>query len=75
VELTCQEIDSLTHHQVDLRRTKGELEAKRNRLLQELQQVNQEIDVADSDLSQIQPAVEKLKIKKPEQARQAYQLH
>jgi hypothetical protein len=41
----------------------------------ELQQVNQEIDVVDNDLSQIQPAIEKLKSKKQEQARQAYQLH
>jgi hypothetical protein len=37
VESTCQEIDSLTRHQADLQRTKGELEAKRDRLLQELQ--------------------------------------
>ncbi|PUZ56649.1 hypothetical protein GQ55_5G343400 [Panicum hallii var. hallii] len=41
----------------------------------ELQQVNQEIDVADSDLSQIQPTVEKLKSEKQDQASQAYQLH
>jgi chromosome segregation ATPase len=70
----CHEIDSLTHNLADLQKSKSDLEAKREHLLQELQQVNQDIDNADNELSQIQPSIEKLEIRKREQARQAYQL-
>ena len=69
------EINSLNCSQPDLQKTKGKLEAKRDLLLQELNRVNQEIDTIDNDLSQIQPAIEKLEGEKQELARQAYQLH
>ena len=51
------------------------LEAKRDRLLQELSQVNQAIYTADHDLSQIPPAITRLQEDKQKYARQAYQLH
>ena len=74
VESTRSEIESLTCSQTALQKTKGELEAKHDFLLQELNRVNREIDVIDNDLSQIQPAVARLEGEKQEQARQAYQL-
>ena len=74
MESTRSEIESLTRSQTALQKTKGELEAKRDFLLQELNRVNREIDVIDNDLSQIQPAVARLEGEKQEQARQAYQL-
>ena len=51
------------------------MEAERDRLLQELNRVNQAIDIADHDLSQISPAIAKLEEDKKKHARQAYQLH
>ena len=51
------------------------MEAERDRLLQELNRVNQAIDIADHDLSQIPPAIAKLEEDKQKYARQAYQLH
>ena len=51
------------------------MEAERDRLLQELNRVNQAIDTADHDLSQIPPAIARLKENKQKYARQAYQLH
>ena len=75
VESTRSEIESLNHSQTALQKTKGELEAKRDFLLQELNRVNREIDVIDNDLSQIQSAIARLEGEKQEQARQAYQLH
>ena len=51
------------------------MEAKCDRLLQELNQVNQAIDTADHDLSQILPAITRLEGDKQKYARQAYQLH
>ena len=51
------------------------MEAERNRLLQELNWVNQAIDIADHDLSQIPPAIAKLEEDKKKHAHQAYQLH
>ena len=56
-------------------RNKAALEAKRDRLLQELSQVNQAIDTADHDLSQIPLAIVRLEEDKQKYARQAYQLH
>ena len=56
-------------------RNKAALEAERDRLLQELNRVNQAIDIADHDLSQIPPAIAKLEEDKQKHARQAYQLH
>jgi len=49
--------------------------AKRDFLLQELNRVNQDIDAIYNDLSQIQPAINKLEGEKQERARQAYQFH
>ena len=51
------------------------MEAKRNRLLQELSRVNQDIDTADYDLSQIPSAITRLEGERQKHARQAYQLH
>ena len=51
------------------------MEAEQNRLLQELNRVNQAIDIVDHDLSQIPPAIAKLEEDKQKYARQAYQLH
>ena len=56
-------------------RNKVALEAERDRLLQELNRVNQAIDIADHDLSQIPPAIAKLEEDKQKHARQAYQLY
>ena len=61
--------------QVSILRNKTALEAKRDRLLQELSQVYQAIDTVDHDLSQIPPAITKLEEDKKKYARQAYQLH
>ena len=51
------------------------MEAKRDRLLQELSQVTQAIDTANHNLSQIPPAIIRLQEDKKKYARQAYQLH
>ena len=51
------------------------LEAERDRLLQELNRVNQAIDTADHDLSQIPSAITRLEGEKQKHARRAYQLH
>ena len=69
------EINSLNCSQPDLQKTKGKLEAKRDRLLQGPDQVNQEIDVVNNELSQVQKSIEKLEKEKQERAHQAYQLH
>ena len=61
--------------QASILRNKAALEAERDRLLQELNRVNQEIDIADHDLSQTPPAIAKLEEDKQKHARQAYQLH
>ena len=51
VESAYDEIKSLNDTQAAIRRNKAELEAKRDRLLQELSKVNQAIDTADHALS------------------------
>ena len=51
------------------------MEAKRDRLLQELSQVNQSIDTVDHDLFQIPSAIARLEEDKQKHARQVYQLH
>jgi len=56
-------------------RNKAKLEAKRDRLLQKLNRVNQVIDTVDHDLSQISPSITRLQEDKQKYARQAYQLH
>ena len=75
MELVCDKIKSLTNTQAAIRRNKIELEAKRDRLLQELNKVNRAIDTADHDLSQIPSAITRLEEEKQKHARQAYQLH
>ena len=52
-----------------------DLEAKRERLIKELEQVNQEIADVDNKLSQLSMALQQLEAEKQEQARQTYQLH
>ena len=74
-ELTCKEIKSLNDAQAALQRNKAELEAKRDHLLQELNQVNQAIDTVDNDLSQIPSTITRLEGEKQEHACRAYQLH
>ena len=55
--------------------SKRDLEAKRECLIKELEQVNQEITDADNKLSQLPTVLQKLEAEKQEQARQTYQLH
>jgi len=74
-ESAIGEIKSLNDTRASILRNKAALEAKRDRLLQELSQVNQAIDTADHDLSQIPPAITRLEEGKQKYARQAYQLH
>ena len=75
VDSVCGEIKSLTDTQAAIRRNKAKLEAKCNHLLQELSRVNQDIDTADHDLSQIPSAITRLEGERQKHARQAYQLH
>ena len=75
VDLVCGETKSLNNTKAAIRRNKAELEAKRDRLLQELIKVNQAIDIADHDLSQIPLAITRLEGERHKDARQAYQLH
>ena len=74
-ESACTEIKSLNDAHATLQRNKAELEAKRDHLLHELNQVNQAIDIVDNDLSQIPSAITRLEGEKQEQASRAYQLH
>ena len=74
-ESAISEIKSLNDTQASILRNKAVLKAKSDRILQELSQVNQAIDTADHDLSQIPPAIAKLKEDKQKYVRQAYQLH
>ena len=66
MESARSEIELLSRSKTALQKTKGELEAKCDFLLQELNRVNQEIGVIDNELSQIQPAVARLKGEKQE---------
>ena len=70
-ESAIGEIKSMNDTQASILRNKVVLEAERNRLLQELNRVNQAIDTADHDLSQIPPAIARLKEGKQKHARQA----
>ena len=74
-ESAVGEIKSLNATQASIMRNKAALETERDRLLKELNRVNQAIDIADHDLSQIPPAIAKLGEDKQKHARQAYQLH
>ena len=58
--------------QASILRNKAALEAERDRLLQELNRVNQAIDIADHDLSQTPPAIAKLEEDKQKHARQVH---
>ena len=51
------------------------MEAKRERLIKELEQVNQEIADVDNKISQLPTALQQLEAEKQEQARHTYQLH
>ena len=64
VDSVCSEIKSLTD-------TQAELEAKRECLLQELSRVNQDIDTADHDLSQIPSTIGRLEGERQKHAHQA----
>ena len=68
-ESAVGEIKSLNDTQASILRNKAKLEAERDRLLQELNRVNQAIDIADHDLSQILPAITKLQEDKQKYAR------
>ena len=68
-ESAIGEIKSLNDTRASILRNKAALEAKRDRLLQELNQVNQAIDTADHDLSQIPPAITRLEEDKQKYAR------
>ena len=74
-ESAVGEMKSLNDTQASILRNKAVLETERDRLLQELSRVNQAMDTADHDLSQIPPAITKLEEDKQKHARQAYQLH
>ena len=74
-ESVIGEIKSLNDTQASILRNKVALEAEQNRLLQELNRVNQAIDIAYHDLSKIPPAIAKLEEDKQKHACQAYQLH
>ena len=58
-----------------MEQSKKDLEAKRELLAKELEQINKEIADVDSRLSQLPSALQQLEAEKNEQARQAYQLH
>ena len=74
-ESAIGEIKSLNDTQASILRNKAALEAEWDHLLQALNQVNQAINTADHDLSQIPPAIAKLEEDKQKHARQPYQLH
>ena len=58
-----------------MEQSKKDLEAKRELLAKELEQINKEIADVDSRLSQLPSALQQLEVEKHEQARQTYQLH
>ena len=74
-ESAVGEIKSLNDTQASILRNKAVLEAELDRLLRELSKVNQAIDTADHDLTQIPPVIARLEEDKQKYARQAYQLH
>jgi chromosome segregation ATPase len=75
VDVTRGKIVSLTQSNAAMELSKRDLEAKRDRLIKELERVNQEIADVDNRLSQLPTALQQLEVKKQEQARQTYQLH
>ena len=58
-----------------MEQSKRDLEVKRERLIKELEQVNQKIADVDNKLSQLPTALQQLEAKKQDHARQTYQLH
>ena len=58
-----------------MEQSKRDLEVKQERLIKELEQVNQKIADVDNKLSQLPTALQQLEAEKQEQARQTYQLH
>ena len=75
VDVIRGKIISLTQSKAATEQSKRDLEAKRDRLLKELEHVNQEIADVDNRLSQLPMALQQLEAEKQEQARQTYQLH
>ncbi|XP_039787010.1 uncharacterized protein LOC120653311 [Panicum virgatum] len=61
--------------QAAMEQSKRDLEAKRDRLIKELEHVNQETADVDNRLYQLPIALQQLEVEKQEQARQTYQLH
>ena len=55
-----------------MEQSKRDLEVKWDRLLEELEHVNQEIADVDNRLSQLPTVLQQLEAKKQEQARQTY---
>ena len=58
-----------------MEQSKRDLEVKRERLIKELEEINQEIADVDNKLSQLPTALLQLEAEKQVQARQTYQLH
>ena len=58
-----------------MEQSKRDLEVKQERLIKELEQVNQKIADVDNKLSQLPTALQQLEAEKQEQARHTYQLH
>jgi len=75
VDTTRGKIASLTLSKAAMEQSKRYLEAKRDRLIKELEHVNQEIADVDNRLSQLPTALQQLEVEKQEQARQTHQLH
>ena len=75
VGTTRGKIASLTQSKAAMEQSKRDLEAKRDRLIKELELVNQKIADVDNILSQLPTALQQLEVEKQEQARQTYQLH
>ena len=72
VDATRGKIVSLTQSKVAMEQSKRDLEVKWDRLLKELEHVNQEIADVDNRLSQLPTVLQQLEAKKQEQARQTY---
>ena len=71
-ESAVGKIKSLNDTKASILRNKTALEAERDRLLRELSKVNQAIDTADHDFSQIPLAITRLEGEKQEHVSRAY---
>ena len=68
MDSTRAKIDSLTQSRAELEKTKSNLEARRETLLKELKEVNQEI----ADVTELPSAFQQLENEKRGQTRQPY---